>query len=55
MYLCKNEAQFGGILVSGHLCEGLLKLLSDGLVLLLLGNQLILKSVDLQQNVRKSL
>merc|ERR1719385_538073 len=34
-------------LVSGHLCEGLLQLLSDGLVLLLLGDELILQSVHL--------
>merc|ERR1719454_1832266 len=35
------------ILVSGHLSEGLLELLSDGLVLLLLGDQLILQPVHL--------
>jgi len=34
-------------LVSGHLSEGLLELLSDGLVLLLLGDQLILQPVHL--------
>merc|ERR1719192_37161 len=34
-------------LVSGHLCEGLLQLLSDGLVLLLLGDELILQPVHL--------
>ena len=37
-----------GKLVSGHLSEGLLKLLSDGLELLLLPYQLILKSVNLE-------
>ena len=36
-----------GKLVSGHLGEGLLQLLSDSLVLLLLGNQLILQPVHL--------
>merc|ERR1719474_2008627 len=34
-------------IVSGHLCEGLLQLLSDGLVLLLLGHELILQPVHL--------
>ena len=34
-------------LVSGHLSKGLLELLSDGLVLLLLGDQLILQPVHL--------
>merc|ERR1719210_3308063 len=34
-------------LVSRHLCEGLLQLLSDGLVLLLLGDELILQPVHL--------
>merc|ERR1711990_781597 len=34
-------------LVSGHLSEGLLELLGDGLVLLLLGDQLILQPVHL--------
>merc|ERR1719219_2420117 len=37
----------GNSLVSRHLCEGLLELLSDGLVLLLLGDQLILQPVHL--------
>merc|ERR1711990_500121 len=43
MRLEKEES----ILVSGHLSEGLLELLSDGLVLLLLGDQLILQPVHL--------
>ena len=34
-------------LISGHLGEGLLELLSDGLVLLLLGDELILQPVHL--------
>ena len=34
-------------LISGHLSEGLLELLSDGLVLLLLSHQLIFESVHL--------
>ena len=37
-------------LVSGHLCEGLLQLLGDGLVLLLLAHQLILQPVHLTQS-----
>ena len=36
-------------LVTGHLCEGLLQLLSDGLVLLLLGDELILQPVHLEE------
>jgi hypothetical protein len=36
-----------GYLVSGHLCEGLLELLGDGLELLLLGHQLVLQPVNL--------
>ena len=36
-----------GKLVSGHLGEGLLQLLGDGLVLLLLAHQLILQPVHL--------
>ena len=36
-----------GKLVSGHLGEGLLQLLGDGLELLLLGDQLILQPVHL--------
>ena len=36
-----------GKLVSGHLGEGLLKLLGDGLELLLLGDELVLEPVHL--------
>ena len=36
-------------LVSGHLGEGLLELLSDGLVLLLLSHQLVLQPVHLEE------
>ena len=40
-----------GILVSGHLGEGLLQLLSDRLVLLLLRDQLILQPVHLREEI----
>ena len=40
------------ILVSGHLGEGLLELLSDRLVLLLLRHKLILQPVHLEEKVR---
>ena len=36
-------------LVSGHLGEGLLELLGDGLELLLLANKLVLKPVNLNK------
>ena len=36
-------------LVSGHLGEGLLELLGDGLELLLLSDQLVLESVNLNK------
>jgi hypothetical protein len=39
-----------GDLVSGHLGEGLLELLGDGLELLLLGHQLVLQPVNLRNN-----
>ena len=42
-----------GKLISGHLGEGLLELLGDGLVLLLLRHQLVLQSVHLNTNVRQ--
>jgi hypothetical protein len=37
-------------LVSGHLGEGLLELLCDGLELLLLGHQLVLQPVNLRNS-----
>jgi hypothetical protein len=39
-----------GDLVSGHLGEGLLELLCDGLELLLLGHQLVLQPVNLRNS-----
>ena len=36
-------------LISGHLSKGLLELLGDGLVLLLLGHQLVLQPVNLHK------
>ena len=48
MVSCEIRVQANwGILVSGHLGEGLLQLLGDRLVLLLLGHQLILQPVHL--------
>ena len=39
------------VLVSGHLGEGAVELLGDGLELLLLSDQLVLQSVDLNREV----
>ena len=44
----KTQAHENYILVSGHLCECLFELLSDGLELLLLAQKFILKPVHLQ-------
>ena len=43
------------VLVSGHLCEGLVQLLSNGLELVLLSNQLVLQPVNLSQNLDKKI
>ena len=44
---CRIGVRLQLCLVSGHLGEGLLQLLGDGLVLLLLRHQLVLQSVNL--------
>ena len=45
----EDEEEVGESLVAGHLGEGLLQLLGDGLELLLLAHQLVLQAVDLGQ------
>ncbi len=43
---------FADFLISGHLGEGLVQLLSDGLELVLLAHQLVLQPVNLHMSIK---